>query len=99
VSGAERARCGCPLVSCDPCGKLVPRGETLQLGPEQSGAAQCDTTCCAACRGADPADVHPTCETCGSCDACSCAPDAFAPPTDSPEDRLRMQDMLTEDYE
>lgn len=68
----ERAKCGCDLVQCDPCGQMFPRGEMVNLSAEQSGAAQCDTTCCAACRGADPEDVHPTCETCGSCDECDC---------------------------
>lgn len=79
------AACGCRLVQCDPCGRMVPRGEVLNLSAEESGAAQCDTTACAKCRGADPQDVHPTCDVCGSCDAC--AHDTMpAPPPDFDDD-------------
>ena len=51
---------------------MVPRGEVADLSPEQSGSAQCDTTACAACRGEEASEVHPTCDACGSCDACDC---------------------------
>lgn len=110
-----KAPCGCDWTYCDACDARVPRGEIAHFGPESSGSAQCDTSCCAACRGADPKDVHPTCETCGSCDVCSCPDKTIArvsallgedlgieaaPLTGTtPEDLLRLQDHQTEDYE
>lgn len=112
---AMKPPCSCKLVQCDPCGRMVPIGETLQLGPEESGAAQCDTTACAKCRGGDsPEDVHPTCEDCGSCDACDCEekakaavraelgapePDLFIMAGPTGRDRLNFQRMLDEDFE
>ena len=69
---ATHAPCGCPLVQCDACDRMVPKGESADLSPEQSGSAQCDTTACAYCRGAEASEVHPTCDACGSCDACGC---------------------------